>query len=181
MTPLELLLAGADVPEENEGPDAVTQLEHGLQCAAVLAWQRPDDVELQVAGLLHDVGHTLVPGDVDGHGEHAAAYLRPRFGERVAELVRLHVPAKRWLVTVDPSYTAQLSAGSVATLAVQGATMTAAEQAAFDASPHFDDAVTLRRADEGAKVGGLDVGTVDRWAPVLEAVSRSAGRGGTWR
>jgi predicted HD phosphohydrolase len=172
VNPLDVLLEGAATPEENEGLDSVTLLEHGLQCAALLAWQRPDDVELQVAGLLHDIGHTLVPGDVDGHGRHAAAYLEPILGSRVADLVALHVPAKRWLVTTDPAYTAQLSAGSLATLALQGATMTPAECAAFEASPWFDDAVVLRRADEGAKVGGLDVGALDRWRPVVESLRR---------
>lgn len=172
MTLLDVLLAGAGTPEENEGPDSLSLLEHGLQCAAVLAWQRPDDLELQAAGLLHDIGHTLVPGDVDGHGRHAAAAVAPVLGERVAALVALHVPAKRWLVTVDPTYAAQLSAGSVATLVAQGSAMSAVEQAEFEASPWFEDAVALRRADEAAKVIGLDVGGLDRWVPVLGALTR---------
>ena len=36
-------------------------LDHGLQTAAVLRTSRPDDAELQVAGLVHDLGHILPP------------------------------------------------------------------------------------------------------------------------
>ncbi len=38
------------------------------------------------------------------HGEVAADFVRPVLGERSAELIRLHVPAKRYLVVVDDSY-----------------------------------------------------------------------------
>jgi predicted HD phosphohydrolase len=150
--------------------DNIQAIEHGLQCAAVLADERPDDLELQVAGLLHDVGHVLVPGDDSGHGEHGASYLRPLLGDRVAELVALHVPAKRWLVTVDRTYGDGLSAVSQRTLVAQGGVMTAAERAVFEAHPCFAHAVTLRRADEAAKVPGKDAGTLDDWLPQLRRV-----------
>ena len=34
-------------------------LDHGLQTATGLRATHPDDVELQVAGLVHDLGHVL--------------------------------------------------------------------------------------------------------------------------
>src|SRR2546430_3711365 len=88
------------------GPDGdpLRVLDHGLQCAAVLASQFPDDEELQVAGLVHDVGHRIAPGASARHGVIAAEAVRELLGPRVAALVELHVPAKRYLVTVDPSY-----------------------------------------------------------------------------
>jgi predicted HD phosphohydrolase len=151
--------------------DNVQAIEHGLQCAAVLAAERPDDVELQVAGLLHDVGHVLVPGDDAGHGEHGADYLRPLFGARVASLVALHVPAKRWLVSVEDTYGDGLSKMSQRTLIAQGGVMTVAERAAFAGHPCFADAVTLRRADEAAKVPGRSAGTLADWIPQLRIVA----------
>src|SRR5689334_17300722 len=68
-------------------------LDHGLQTAAVLRASDPDDLELQVAGLVHDLGHVLPPRDTALHGVVAGDYVRGVLGDRVATLVRLHVPA----------------------------------------------------------------------------------------
>ena len=97
--------------------------------------------------------------------------MRPCSGERVAALVESHVPAKRFLVTVDESYRQQLSEGSARTLVVQGETMTADELARFRSSPWFDAAVELRRADEAAKDPGARVPGLDDWLPTLEIVA----------
>ena len=43
----------------------VDLLAHALQCAQLLRDVAPDDVELQVAGLVHDVGTALVPDAPD--------------------------------------------------------------------------------------------------------------------
>ena len=122
-------------------------------------------------GLFHDVGHILVPGDDAGHGEHGANYLRPLFGARVAEFVALHVPAKRWLVTVEDAYGDGLSEVSQRTLIAQGGAMTVDERTAFENHPCFADAVTLRRADEAAKVPGKPAGTLADWIPQLRALA----------
>jgi predicted HD phosphohydrolase len=145
--------------------------EHSLQTADLLAAQRPDDLELQAAGLLHDVGHVLDPDDEITHGDVAAALVAPVLGTRVADLVRLHVPAKRYLVTVDPSYRDLLAADSVATLATQGDAMDDDERHRFEAEPQAADALVLRRADEGGKVVGRDAGTLARWHAPLETVA----------
>lgn len=176
---LAALALGVDEPEPSEiaeGADPVSELAHALQCAAVLAASHPDDLELQVAGLVHDLGHALVPGDVQGHGTNGRAFVEPLLGARVGALVELHVPAKRWLVTVDPTYRAGLSAGSIRTLARQGEGLSPDERARFEADPHHADAVVLRRADEAAKVAGLDVGSLDRWAATMAEVAAAAGR-----
>jgi predicted HD phosphohydrolase len=45
------------------------------------------------------------------------------------------------------------------------------EKATLDASPHLSDALVLRRCDEGAKVVGLNVGSLDQWRPVVDRVA----------
>ena len=158
-----------------EGEEArMTALDHQLQCAAVLRERHPDDQELQIAGLLHDIGHRLAPGQPDRHGVLGGDYVRGLFGERVSALVELHVDAKRYLVSVEPSYREQLSAGSAQTLIAQGEAMTAEEADAFAAKAHAADAVALRRADEAAKVPGRRVPGLDTWIPVLEALAVAA-------
>jgi predicted HD phosphohydrolase len=161
------LLASLDGVYDAPPPlgDPVDLLAHGLQCADVLRGWAPDDPGLQVAGLVHDLGHAFGPGE---HARVGAAAVRPVLGERVARLVELHVPAKRYLAAVEDY---PLSTASAASLAVQGAAMTAAEQAEFRALPEAADAVTLRRADEAAKVVGRVVPGLADWAPRLRAVA----------
>ena len=153
--------------------DPLPVLDHSLQCAALLARQAPDDDELQVAGLVHDVGHRIAPGESARHGVIAADAVRDLLGARVAALVELHVPAKRYLVTVDPAYRDALSDGSTVSLARQGGALSTDEKATLDANPHLHDALALRRCDEGAKVVGLDVGSLDQWRPLVERVVAS--------
>ena len=144
--------------------------QHGLQCAYHLQQQFPEDVELQVAGLLHDIAHGIT--SEARHGMVCADLVRPIFGERVADLVALHVDAKRYLVTVDPSYRELLSPESIHTLALQGSTMNQAEQMAFTSQRHFEDAISLRRADDAAKVAGFVVPGLDAWELPMRTQTR---------
>ena len=152
--------------------DPLPVLDHSLQCAALLAEAFPDDDELQVAGLVHDVGHRIAPGESARHGVVAADAVRSLLGERVAALVELHVPAKRYLVTIDAAYREELSDGSAVSLALQGGVLSHDERAALERNPHLRDATALRRCDERAKVPGLDVGGLARWRPVVERVAQ---------
>jgi predicted HD phosphohydrolase len=148
----------------------MTALDHQLQCADVLRQEFPDDLELQVAGLFHDIGHRLAPGQPERHGVLGGEFVRDLFGDRVSALIELHVDAKRYLVSVEPSYRDRLSAGSAQTLIAQGEAMTPDETAIFVATPHAAHAMTLRRADENAKVAGRRVPPLEDWMPRLEAV-----------
>jgi hypothetical protein len=56
-------------------------------------------------------------------------------------------------------------------LAVQGGDMSPAEVAAFEASPWWQDAVQLRRADEAAKVVGRQTRGLEPWLPVLRQLA----------
>jgi predicted HD phosphohydrolase len=91
----------------------------------------------------------------------------------IAEPIRLHVAAKRYLCATDPSYLAELSPASLHSLELQGGPYSAAEVAAFESSPHAEDAVRLRRYDDVGKVEGLDTPDLEHYRPVLEAAIRT--------
>ena len=144
--------------------EVVTQLEHALQCAA-LAKQNNASPTLIASALLHDIGHFILDEhnadvaflDIDlNHEEIGAQYLEPFFPEVVTTPIRLHVPAKRYLCTTDASYYDGLSDASKRSLKVQGGTMSDKEREAFEQIPHYQDALTLRRWDDLAKVNGLE-------------------------
>jgi predicted HD phosphohydrolase len=166
---LELGATDFDAGGENGG---FSLLDHGLQCAMLLRASRPDDLELQVAGLLHDIGQTLTGNDESSHGVAAARFVEPLLGPRVARLVELHVPAKRYLITVEPSYSRVLSSASQLSLTHQGAMMTATEVEDFQQNPLHADGVRLRRADDAAKVSGAQVPALTDWLPTVNAVFR---------
>jgi predicted HD phosphohydrolase len=153
----------------------VTQLEHALQTAAMLRRDEPDDLELAVAGLVHDLGQLLPGGRDETHAADGAAAVRVALGERVAEIVALHVEAKRYLVATDANYKAKLAGDSVVSFGRQGGVLTSDEVAGFLARPWAGDAVTLRRADDRGKVQGLGVDGLDQWVPLLREVSEKGG------
>jgi predicted HD phosphohydrolase len=155
--------------------DAFTELEHGLQTAALVLASRPDDMELHVAALVHDIAH---PWDGPGQPKHAvmgADAVRDVLGERVANLVAGHVPAKRWLVTRDAHYRSMLSEDSIMTLAAQGGDMSAAELAWFESLPDWESMVELRRADDGAKVPGAVVPGLDHYQKAFQSTATTQG------
>jgi phosphonate degradation associated HDIG domain protein len=164
------------------GGEAVTQREHALQ-ASHFARQTGASPALVSAALLHDIGHLLhdLPDDApdqgvdDRHEQLGAAWLARWFGPNVAEPVRLHVTAKRYLCALEPGYLEHLSEPSRVSLALQGGPMSADQMAQFQASPHFADAVLLRRWDEAAKTPRMPVRGIEEYLPDLR-VALSAAR-----
>jgi len=164
--------------------EAVTEAEHALQCAH-LATRAGASNDLIAAALLHDVGHLLhglsediAEQGIDGrHEEAGAAWLKGYFGPAVVDPVRLHVPAKRYLCTVETDYHAELSASSQLSLRLQGGPMSADEVHRFEAEPQFRSAVAVRRWDDVAKVPGLVVPDLEHYRPSLEAALSSRGPG----
>jgi predicted HD phosphohydrolase len=166
-TLIDHLKAWADQPSVEVA--GLTELDHGLQCAETLAAAAPDDDALAIAGLVHDIGHSITSPET--HAEDGAVLLTGLLGERIAAIVGLHVAAKRYLVTTDPAYRALLSPGSIETLRLQGGDMTRDEVAAFEATAWWQDAVRLRRADEAAKVVGRQTRGLDAWLPALRRLA----------
>jgi len=156
------------------GLSDLNQIQHGLQ-AAWLAERAGDPPSLIAAALLHDIGHMLhelgenpaEAGIDDRHEEVGDAYLRDRFGPEVCEPVRLHVAAKRYLCGKEPDYFAKLSKDSVLSLSLQGGPMDEGEIAAFERLPFWQEAVRLRRYDEGAKVKGLETPPLSHFLPYV--------------
>ena len=153
---------------------AFSELDHGLQTAAILEAEYPDDTELQVAGLIHDLAHPWDgPGQPDHHRLGADA-VRSLLGERTAVLIESHVDAKRYLVATDAEYESALSPGSIVTLAAQGGAMSADEVVAAEQRPDWQRAVALRRADDRAKVVGAVTPALDHWLAAIHEVAATA-------
>ncbi len=138
--------------------EAVTQLEHALQCAKLAAEEGADD-ELVLAALLHDLGHLAGAGRPEAPGRHhgsvGAALVRAFVPDRVAWLIEHHVLAKRYLCTVDALYAANLSPASRRSLRWQGGLLLPAERMGLEAHPWFTDSLRLRRWDDLAKAPGV--------------------------
>jgi len=157
--------------------ESVTQLEHSLQCAH-LARQAGASHEHVAAALLHDIGHFLTSEHDanDGflaedwcHETVGADCLAPFVALPVIAAIRLHVLAKRFLCTTDPSYLDGLSRASQRSFRLQGGIMSAAEVAEFQKHPYHELAVRVRRWDDGGKVSGWDVPGLETYRSHCEA------------
>lgn len=172
----DLLVAGGG---EAYFGEPVTVLEHCLQ-AAWFVERKGGDGALVAAGLLHDLGHLMHQEGEDvaargldtRHEELGAVALAGHLPDAVLDPIHLHVAAKRYLCFSNPKYLAQLSPASVQSLALQGGPMSAAEAEAFLALPHARDAVTLRHADDAAKVRGLAVPALDSYRELVRSLWR---------
>jgi gamma-butyrobetaine dioxygenase len=155
--------------------EEVSVAAHMLQ-AGDLARKAGAPDALVAAGLLHDVGHftgavsgrELMAGTDNHHDDAGARWLAGWFGAEVTEPVRLHVLAKRYLCTVEPSYFDVLSEASVYTLKLQGGRMSADEVAEFEANPYHRDAVAVRRWDDEAKDPNAETPDYAEFVPILE-------------
>jgi 2-amino-1-hydroxyethylphosphonate dioxygenase (glycine-forming) len=144
--------------------ERVTQLEHALQTAALAEEVMGNDDEFIVACLLHDIGHLLGVKynweemkdlGILHHEQRGADWLAQRgFPPEVTELVRNHINPKRYLLSIDPVYRAQLSEASIGTLEFQGGLMTSQEIVEFEQQPLFARYVQLRKLDDCAKIVG---------------------------
>jgi len=168
----ELFTSG--VSEEYLGED-VKLVEHMLQCADhARASGAPS--ELVIAALLHDIGHLLVDdaaaahiaGEDAHHDEIGAQWIEARFPESVSEPVRLHVDAKRYLVSTDPLYMAKLSEASIHTLRLQGGLMDQDQIKDFFTLPGAKAAIQVRLWDDVAKIRDKATSTLDSFRIEIE-------------
>lgn len=161
---------------EQYGSEAVSQLEHALQCAA-LAEAANSSASLISASLLHDLGHLIhslgediVERGIDDRHEHRAIpFIRSLFGDEVTEPIRLHVNAKRYLCSADASYWNTLSPASKRSLELQGGIFSPEAANAFIQRPYAREAVQLRRWDDQAKIPGRDTPPIEHFRHYLAA------------
>jgi len=162
------------------GREAVSQLEHALQCAQ-LAEQAGETDATVVAALLHDLGHLIAtqkdesPDETqqrdDLHQYIAIPFLRGLLPDAVLEPIRLHVDAKRYLCGAEPTYWASLSPASKRSLELQGGAYSEAELGVFLAQPFAEEAVRLRRYDDFAKVPKALTPSLAHFQTKLEALA----------
>ena len=163
---------------EKYADEDVTQLEHALQCAEFAEKNQESD-EMIVAALLHDIGHIIseldLPPDCDhdlddDHESAGYEFLYARFGDDVAEPVRLHVAAKRYLCTTQPEYVSALSPTSYKSYLDQGGEMSSEELREFESNDFFESAIRLRKWDDTAKdPENVDL-TIDQFLPYVQSV-----------
>lgn len=163
------------------GQEAVSQLDHALQCAH-LAEQADETPETVVAALLHDLGHMLnaerdpvadadaPPEKDDLHQYVALPFLRSLFPDAVLEPIKLHVDAKRYLCAVDAGYWEALSPASKHSLELQGGRYDEEQVRSFEALTFYSEAVRLRRYDDLAKVPGHITPPLAHYATLMEQV-----------
>lgn len=157
----------------------VTPLAHAWQCGR-LAEKSGASLELQLASWLHDIGHlwphnnaALTDVAVKGHADLGSRLLEPLFGRAVSEPVRLHVLAKRYLVTTRANYARNLSAQSVQSLIQQGGDLSEDECADFESQTYFAEAIQLRVWDDLGQKNGWFEPTIQDALDHLEELMQS--------
>lgn len=153
------------------GDEAVSALDHALQCAALARKAGARD-EVVLAALVHDVGHLVSDAEessVTHHGNWAARFLRPFVPARVGWLVEHHVIAKRYLCTVERAYAEGLSLGSLRSWLRQGGPLDRETCLVLEREPGLPDLLALRRWDEAAKEPGAIVPGLSAYRDLLEA------------
>jgi 2-amino-1-hydroxyethylphosphonate dioxygenase (glycine-forming) len=149
--------------------EPVSQLEHMSQAAALAKADGYDD-EVVLAAFFHDIGHLCEAdgsvesmdgfGNVD-HEQLGADYLIANgFSPRMAELVKCHVVAKRYLTYKYPEYYERLSPASQATLEFQGGRMSAEEAREFESNPDKELVIKMREWDDLAKSTNIPVNNI---------------------
>ncbi len=161
--------------------ESLTQLEHAVQ-AGISAMQDNDlhkyDNYLResviIAAFLHDIGHLIGMSKkefemvdeqgnlgIQNHEILGSQWLKSKgFSNFICNLVKNHVPAKRYLCTIDEKYRNKLSDASLRTLQLQGGLMTTDEVKQFRLQPFPELCIKIRLYDDKAKIinglGGLD-------------------------
>lgn len=166
---------------EQYGSEAVSQLEHALQCAA-FAEAEGGSPALITAALLHDLGHLVHDlgenpaehGVDDVHQYLAIPFLRHLFPDAALEPIKLHVDAKRYLCAVENGYWGSLSFASKRSLELQGGVYSPEEAKKFIDLPYAADAVRLRRWDDFAKIKNKPTPDLAHYAGVMRLAVKRA-------
>lgn len=145
--------------------EAVSQVQHSLQCAT-FAQQSQADNETVIAALLHDVGRFIpeaenMPAQIAPDGTYVGnasheilgeQYLRQLgFSDKICQLVGAHVMAKRYLTAVDKDYYDGLSRSSKMTLEFQGGIFSKQQVLEAQKDPLLQEKLQVRKWDDLAK------------------------------
>jgi predicted HD phosphohydrolase len=156
--------------------EPITQIQHAIQTCLQVKKMGGSN-ELQVAALLHDIGHLVGSNDPlnpsegkdDKHEAVGASWLAINgFGPNVYEPVRWHVDAKRYLCTIKPKYVDTLSLASKMSLDLQGGVMSFGERIEFEKRRNYKEAVILRSADDRGK--DIDLTTLPEFSSFRDLV-----------
>lgn len=172
---LQLFESFGSRPYDGGRRESVSALAHALQCAQLAEWAGAEP-SLVAAALLHDIGDFDDQGAIGNdhsdnrHETRALPWLGQAFGPEVLEPIRLHVAAKRYLVSTEPGYRDTLSPASLLSLDLQGGAMGEAECQHFESEAYAPQAVMLRRWDDAAKEPGKHTPSLDYYAALLHEV-----------
>ena len=166
---------------EQYGTEAVTQLQHALQ-SGLLAEESGAPETMVIAALMHDIGHIFNESPLpescednldDKHEFVANAWIKEQFGPVVADPIRLHVIAKRYLCTKYPNYESQLSPTSLKSYHDQGGPMSSEEMTQFESESFYREALELRKWDDLAKARDKVTPTFNHFIPALKSCLNS--------
>ncbi|KAJ3069137.1 hypothetical protein HDU98_007802 [Podochytrium sp. JEL0797] len=159
--------------------EPISIAQHSFQGSIIAA--KHDTTTIQVAALLHDVGHLLgleaemTPGmdgcgTADHEGIGARFLAKLGFPDAVTRLVGNHVNAKRYLCSIDKEYYDKLTEASKTSLRFQGGPMTPEEAEIFKQDPMSESMLRMRALDEAAKNPDAPMYEFDRdFAPLVRA------------
>ncbi|MDC0031610.1 HD domain-containing protein [Candidatus Pelagibacter sp.] len=153
----------------------LTIAEHMIQ-TAMLAEKNQCSDDLICSSLLHDYGHfviedpkQLVTDKIDGRHEIIGAnYLKKFFHNEIIEPILLHVEAKKYL-SRDEKYFDSLSEASKISLKLQGGAMSDLEVKKFEKNKNYENAIKLRKFDEGAKQKNIKIKNIKDYIDLLNS------------
>ena len=153
----------------------LTIAEHMIQ-TAMLAEKNQCSDDLICSSLLHDYGHfviedpkQLVTDKIDGRHEIIGAnYLKKFFHNEIIEPILLHVEAKKYL-SRDKKYFDSLSEASKISLKLQGGAMSDLEVKKFEKNKNYENAIKLRKFDEGAKQKNIKLKKIEDYKKLLSS------------
>ena len=153
----------------------LTIAEHMIQ-TAMLAEKNQCSDDLICSSLLHDYGHfviedpkQLVTDKIDGRHEIIGAnYLKKFFHNEIIEPILLHVEAKKYL-SRDKKYFDSLSEASKISLKLQGGAMSDLEVKKFEKNKNYENAIKLRKFDEGAKKENIKIKKIEDYKELLNS------------
>jgi predicted nucleotidyltransferase len=125
-------------------------LYHSLQVFELAREERPYDEEFLLAALLHDVGKGLDPAN---HVDAALEALDGLITERTKFFIAHHMDAHEY----------------------RTGTIGAKLKRKLEESPDFEELMLLRKCDDGGRVAGAVVGTLDEALDFLKELERSNG------